>query len=194
MEPNNYGIYYSYYDLQHFGVKGRSGRYPYGSGDRPYQDKERSKGKRGGIGEYIRKRRENKEAKAKEELIKEQDQRRRQEERFKSSRETVVNRGSASEALEYHRKFGLTNQELQTVVSRLDWEAKLKSADKKAKEAGFNKMNDIMDKVGKVTNWTDTGIRAWNDIAAIYNSTSYGKESPLTSIKKGDSGDKDKKK
>lgn len=29
-------------ELFHFGIKRRSGRYPYGSGNRPYQDKERS--------------------------------------------------------------------------------------------------------------------------------------------------------
>lgn len=28
-------------ELFHFGTKGRSGRYPYGSGERPYQDRER---------------------------------------------------------------------------------------------------------------------------------------------------------
>lgn len=29
------------YDILHYGVKHRSGRYPYGSGERPYQDRER---------------------------------------------------------------------------------------------------------------------------------------------------------
>lgn len=190
MGPNNYGVYYSPYDLQHFGVKKRSGRYPYGSGERPYQDKERG---RGGIRGFIKERKAKKEAKAKEDLLRQQEKTARAEERFKQSRETIVNRGSASEALEYHRKFGLTNQELQTVTSRLDLEAKLASADKKAREAGFNKMDDIMNKVGKVTNWTDTGIRAWNDFAAIYNATSYGKEKPFTFVKKDGGGDGKKK-
>lgn len=30
-------------EIYHFGVKRRSGRYPYGSGERPYQDRESSK-------------------------------------------------------------------------------------------------------------------------------------------------------
>lgn len=30
-------------ELTHFGIKRRSGRYPYGSGERPYQDQEKSK-------------------------------------------------------------------------------------------------------------------------------------------------------
>lgn len=29
--------------LYHFGVKRKSGRYPYGSGDRPFQDREAAK-------------------------------------------------------------------------------------------------------------------------------------------------------
>lgn len=30
-------------EIYHFGIKGRSGRYPYGSGERPYQDREQAR-------------------------------------------------------------------------------------------------------------------------------------------------------
>ena len=38
MEAWRRELYHS--ELYHYGVLHRSGRYPYGSGDRPYQDKE----------------------------------------------------------------------------------------------------------------------------------------------------------
>lgn len=36
VRPNYRPGFYSY-EIYHFGVKHRSGRYPYGSGERPYQ-------------------------------------------------------------------------------------------------------------------------------------------------------------
>lgn len=42
-------ITYKYQDLLHFGIKQRSGRYPWGSGDRPYQRLEGQNSTRRGI-------------------------------------------------------------------------------------------------------------------------------------------------
>lgn len=48
----------SEYDIVHFGIKRRSGRYPWGSGERPYQSEGGgSSGSSDGIGSAIRKRR-----------------------------------------------------------------------------------------------------------------------------------------
>lgn len=170
-----------------------SGRYPLGSGDRPYQKFEGSRRKSGGISGYIRSRKERKaesqHAKAMTDAQKraaEEVERRRQ---LEADKERVLRSGSATEIMRYQGL--LTNQELQTAVTRLNLESSLKTMSQKEIKSAVDKFNSIM-KVVKIGNdWAKIGTDTYNTLAAIYNATPDGQKKPLTLVNKG-SGDKKK--
>lgn len=172
------------YYLSHGGPG--SGRYPLGSGDRPFQKFEGSNGKGGGIRGYIQSRRakklEAKEQKARNEELRkrmEEEQKRRQHELDK---ERVLKKGSAIEVARYQGE--LTNQELQNVVTRLNLESQLSGYVQKETKTAVDKVDNIMKTVKTGTEWAKIGTDTYNTIAAIYNATPDGQKKPLTLVKK----------
>lgn len=98
--------------LLHFGIKRKSGRYPWGSGKEPYQSEERKKSK-----------------KEKEPMSKEEAERRR---------EIVLRTATASDLQKI--KSEITQQELQSVINRLRLEQQLSelvAAEQKKKQQTF---------------------------------------------------------
>lgn len=182
-----------FYYLSHGGPG--SGRYPWGSGDRPYQRLEKSK-QRHGIGEYIRSRRAKK---AEEQMQKDMEEARRrtaaEEERRKrleADKERVLRAGSAREVLQYQGM--LTNKELQDAYNRIDWEKKLSSVAASEIQTNMQKMDKAMSNLKTINNWGSTLTDSYNLMAAVYNATAEGKKDPWPEIKKSSGGEGKKKK
>lgn len=190
---------YNYY-LSHGGPG--SGRYPLGSGERPYQKFEGSgrrrilrsggvntKPKRSyGLGGYLKARKAKKAEEKQQQLTEEAAQRKRQHD---ADRERVLRKGTATEVLKYQGE--LTNKELGEVTTRLNLERQLRSLSSQEAKSAIDSVDNIMKTVKTGTEWAKIGIDTYNTFVSVYNSTPDGKKKPLTVIRKG-SGDDGKKK
>lgn len=76
--------------------------------------------------------------------------------------------GKATKA--YQKKDKMTDQELTSVVNRIQTEKRLEDFSRREREAGFEAIDQAMKKVGKITAWSAIAIRAYNTIAQINNS------------------------
>lgn len=170
-----------------------SGRYPLGSGDRPYQKFEGSRRKSGGISGYIRSRKErkaeSKHAKAMADAQKraaEEVERRRQ---LEVEKERVLRGGTASEVMRYRGQ--LTNKELSDVADRLRLENQIGGYSQKEIKTGLDHLKKIQAFSNVGSALAKDGIEIYNSLAAIYNATPDGQKKPLTLVNKG-GGDKKK--
>lgn len=178
------------YELYHEGVKRRSGRYPWGSGARPYQSMERNSSRRHtSLVSYVKGRKEQKRLEEAKQKAREAAEEKR---RHDADKERVLREGSATEVLKYRGE--LTNQELQNAVSRLNLEASLTKISEKEAKQMMDRIDSVMQNVKTVTNWTKIGTDTYNTIVDIYNITEEGKKNPLTKIGSGGGGDSGKKK
>lgn len=175
-----------YFYLSHGGPG--SGRYPLGSGERPYQKFEGSRKKSRGIFGYIR---ERKAKKIEEEQQKERNmelQKRIEEEQKKrqhdSDKERVLREGTATEVMKYRGE--LTNQELQNAFTRLNLEKQLSHLSQQETKSAIDKIDNVMKTVKTGTEWAKIGTDTYNTFAAIYNATPEGQKNPLTLVGKGD--------
>ena len=183
--------YNTYYYLSHGGQG--SGRYPWGSGDRPYQRLEKSRG-RSSISEYIRSR---KQKKAEQKQIQTAEEERKmkmlQAERdrlHKENRDKVLRSGSAIEVMKYQGE--LTNKELQDAYNRIDLERKLSSFAQSDVKTGMEKIDKAMSNLKTINNWGSTLTDSYNLMASIYNATPEGKKDPWNLVKKEGGGGKKK--
>ena len=87
---------------------------------------------------------------------------------FEAEKKKALESGSAADVLKFKGK--LTNQELQTALTRINLEAQLSSISQKNVQTGLDKVTSIMDKVDKVRNATEKGINAYNTVAKVSNS------------------------
>lgn len=171
-----------------------SGRYPLGSGDRPYQKFEGKNGKRSGIAGYIQSRRAKKFEDQRLKQIKEQQRLKREQEenekRLAADKERVLRSGSPEEVMRY--KGQLSNKEWNEVAERLRLERQV---------SGYAEQDvkDALDKLKKVQAYTNVGsalakdgIELWNSFAGIYNATPEGQKKPLTLINRGGGKKKEK--
>lgn len=156
---------YNYNELYHYGIPRRSGRYPYGSGDRPYQSsggvstRKVSRSGRLTIRQRIANRRAAAQKASKEKEMKREQEARAQHERNK---ERVLREGTALELKEYANE--LSNAELESAIKRLELNKKLNSYSKKEVQTTFDKVDNFMSKAGKVNNWATTSINAYNNV------------------------------
>lgn len=179
-----------FYYLSHGGPG--SGRYPLGSGERPYQKYEGT-GRRGsGISGYIQSRRakrvEEKQQKQRNEELRKRSEEEQRKKQHDNDKERVLRKGTATEVLRYQGE--LTNQELQSAFTRLNLEANLRNLSQKEIKTTMNKIDEIMKTVKTGTEWAKIGTDTYNTFAAIYNATPEGQKKPLTLVSKGDSGKK----
>lgn len=175
---NGLSEYYVYgNDLFHYGTKGRSGRYKWGTGDRPYQRLETAKPKRykKSLPKRISERRAEKKAarakaKADQKAREIEAERKRyldQQKKLRDSlnKEELLKEGKASEILKYESV--LTNQELQEALNRINTRAQLAKISANEIQTGWQKMDDAMKKVKNVNDWTSTGIATAKNIQEI---------------------------
>lgn len=178
------------YYLSHGGPG--SGRYPWGSGDRPYQRLEGSGQRPRGISGYIRSRKMKKEEERQQKERNEELRRRLEDEQKKrqhdADKERVLREGTATEVMKYQGE--LTNQELQSAFTRLNLESQINNLSQKEMKSAMDKVDNIMKTIKTGTEWAKIGTDTYNTIAAIYNATPEGREKPLTLVGKGDGGKK----
>lgn len=122
-------------DIQHFGTPRHSGRYPWGSGKRPYQSSESPP------------------------------RNETPEQREARKQKVLRTARSATEIKEFADE--LTYSELDNALKRIDLNQKLDKFVKQEKEAGIRKIDDAMQKVGQINDWTTVGIQSLNNINAI---------------------------
>lgn len=172
-------------EIYHIGMPRRSGRYPWGSGDRPFQSAK-------GISGYIRKKKQEKADVAAQKERNEQLRRAMEEEQKKqhhdADKERVLREGTATEVLKYQGE--LTNQELQNAVTRLNLESSLRGLSQKETKSAIDKVDEIMKNIKTGTEWAKIGTDTYNTFATIYNATPEGQSKPLTLVGRGDGGKK----
>lgn len=163
-------------DIYHYGIKRKSGRYPFGSGERPYQ----SVNGGGVISGYFRERaRKKKEAAA----AKAGAQQTRTAEQESAEKDRILREGSATEVMSLRGK--VTNQELQQAVTRLNLEAQLKNMSAKEFQSTMSKIDNVMKDVKMGAEWAKIGIDTYNTMAKIYNTTDEGKKDPWPMVGEG---------
>lgn len=174
-----------FYYLSHGGPG--SGRYPLGSGERPYQKFEDSKKRARGISGYIKaiktKKIEEQQQRAKIEAQKKKIEEEREKKQLAEDKERVLRSGTASEVMKYQGK--LTNKELQDAVDRLRLEKQLSGYSAEEVKTALDKMKKIQSFTNVSSALAKDGIEIWNSLASIYNATSAGKKDPLALVKKG---------
>lgn len=149
----------SVYYLAHGGPG--SGRYPLGSGDRPYQKFEGSRRKKSsGISGYI-------SAKRKETKLAKEIQRRQAAEKHNADKERVLRSGTAKEVSRY--KGELSKAELQEVYNRLNLEKKISEMSSTEILDNQKALNTILNNVTKTAGWVAEGAAAYNILASVYN-------------------------
>lgn len=157
---NSYTPYQNY--LCHFGIKRRSGRYPYGSGENPYQ-------REGGKKRIFGKKKEDKKINPAD--MKKQFQSKQEKTEFLRKAET------ATEVLQYRDE--LTQKELDAALNRVNTIEKLRTASRKEIDAAWDAMDNAVKKVGMVNNWAKTGIDSAGviqDIIKILNGEAAPKQ------------------
>lgn len=160
----------------HVGVLRRSGRYPWGSGKRPFQS---------GGGPTNTK-------KSKKQLAAEKAKATRAKNKaHEEEKQRVLREGNATEVLQF--KSELTTKEMEDALKRIDVVSQLESFSKKEIKTYMNKIDDAMQGVKTATNWIKIGTDTYNTLAKLYNATEEGQKKPLTIIQGGGEG-KDKKK
>lgn len=179
------GEYFKMNELYHYGIPKRSGRYPWGSGDRPFQSSGGAAGPKKKSNWRLKR-----EQRAAAKEYKRQLEAAEEKRKHDADKARVLRSGSATEVMKYQGE--LTNKELQEVATRLDWESKIRGYSKKEIESAMDKMDSVMKNVGKINNWVNTATDSYNIMASIYNATAEGKKNPLSKINKGE-GKKDKK-
>lgn len=85
-----------------------------------------------------------------------------------SAKDHALKSGKASDVLKY--KGRLSNKELQDAVQRINLERQLSELSAKETQSNFDKVNNVMQKVGQVTDWANKGINAYGVIAKVWNS------------------------
>lgn len=162
-----------------------SGRYPLGSGERPYQSLEGSGGglfrKRGG---FLGRLRERKEMRERNEELRRAMETARKEREFEMDKDRVLREGSALEVMRYKGK--ISNNELQAAVTRLNLESQLEGYAAKETKTALEKFDTIMKTVKTGTEWAKIGTDTYNTFAAIYNATPDGQNKPLRLVGKGE--------
>lgn len=94
----------------------------------------------------------------------------RKQEEYESAKQKTLQSGTAQDILKY--KGELTNQELQTAISRLNLERQLKDINDKDNyvETGWDKADKIFSKVGKVSGYINTTANAMNSVNNLVTS------------------------
>lgn len=136
-------------ELYHYGIKRRSGRYPYGSGERPYQGVEGSQ-KRGLLS--FRKKKEPKKPPLPDPSTPE----------YEKMKRKALKSGTATEVLQF--KNSLTQKEMQDAVNRITLERRLSDISRQERDDAWNAINSAMKKVGDAKNWTKTGLEIYDMI------------------------------
>lgn len=170
-------------ELYHYGKPRRSGRYPWGSGENPYQGERRAKGLTGKIQTRRAEKKMKEMEKKRDELLKQAKAREEQTRWRAENKERVIRSGGVKEVSMY--KGELTNREYEEIFKRFDYETRLAAMSPSEFTKNMKKMDNFMKNLRLIQQWTDIGTDLWNSMARIYNTTDQGREQPLRLVNKG---------
>lgn len=88
-------------------------------------------------------------------------------EAYEAAKQKALKSGSAKDVLKF--KGDLTQQEMQSAISRIRWEQDMQNLSGKEISKGQAKADELFNKVEKATKYADTSIKAWNTVANVYN-------------------------
>lgn len=188
----NYMISPTNSDLQHHGILGmRWGRrngppYPLDGSSHSASEKKagwrKSLSSAKGIFGRRKKAKADRVAKANaKKIVEERLKQKEADEFFEKNKEKILRSSKAKDVLANQAR--LTNQELNEAVSRMDLNERISRHAMNQTASAWKRMNSIMNgPVKDMVDWTDTGIKAWNEMAKIYNATSQGKKEKLPII------------
>lgn len=191
-------------DLQHHGILGmhwgrRNGPpYPLGAGDHSASEKKagwRKSLSSGGIFGKRKKAKADRVTKANaKKIVEERLKDKEADEFFEKNKEKILRSSKAKDVLANQAR--LTNQELQDAVNRMNLNQQLSQyIDKQRPLSNWEKLDKtIRGPVKDMVDWTDIGIRAWNDLAKMYNVTPAGQKEKLPLIGQGGGDNNQKKK
>ena len=112
---------------------------------------------------------------------------------YEEGKQKALKTGSATDVLKY--KGDLTKTEMDAALSRIRWEDEMRKYSDKELAPGKSKTEQVMDKVGNLTDYAVKGAKAWNMIANVVNAFSGTDGVSLPKIDTNiDSGNKDKRK
>lgn len=144
--------------LCHYGIPRRSGRYKWGSGDRPYQSME---------GQGLSRKEKRQQAKAEKNAIKkarEDAAAEKAKQAYEEERLRVLSSGgrSATAALKYSDTY--TTQELASLVSRVRMTKELEKLAAEERITFMKKVDNVMNGIDKATKYADTTMKAFKKV------------------------------
>lgn len=86
---------------------------------------------------------------------------------YEEKRQQILKSGKASQVQKY--KGEMTNQELRDALNRIQWEKELDKMSASETKSGFEKIDETMEKVGKVRNWANIAMDTYDTIATFHN-------------------------
>ena len=106
--------------------------------------------------------------------------------KFDEEKEKVLRSGKASEILKY--KGQMTNAEMQTAIDRIDKESRLYGLSQKEQKTAWDKLDNIFDKVGKITNWVNKAADGYTAVDKLLKKFNGGDDEDLLqkAVKSGD--------
>lgn len=90
---------------------------------------------------------------------------RREAKAKEDEKQKILKTGSAADILAIRGE--ISNTELRDALDRVKWVNELNSIAKKDADAGWDKMDDVMKKVGKVNNWTSTALTTYGNLDKV---------------------------
>ena len=191
-------------DIQHHGILGmRWGRKngpPYPLGSSAHSASEKKAGWRkslssGGIFGKRKKAKADRVAKANaKKIVEERLKDKEADEFFEKNKEKILRSNKAKDVLSNQSR--LTTQELEDAIKRMNLNVQLAQYEVKQRPASnWQKFDNIMrGPVKDMVDWSETGIKAWNVMARMYNATPQGQKEKLPVIQSDGGGGGGKKK
>lgn len=156
--------------LAHHGILGmkwgkRNGP-PYPLTDKMHSAAEKAAGWRKSLGDAYKahkKKKVQKKALAKARQVRAENVKKEAErKRYEDDKQKALSSGKASDIMRF--KGDLTNDQYDKAFKRLEWERKMTDLSNKEVQTGWDKMDDIFDKVGKMTDYVNKSTNAWDAI------------------------------
>lgn len=176
--------------IEHYGIQGKSGRYPLGSGDRPYQDDRFASRRAKKAYDKAKVKADKKRAKEKELAAKEKAEKEAKEkkaaEKLAENRKTILqDPGKLSKHMN-DEEYKFTNEEIKSAMDKFNWQKNLNDLSNAKLNAAKQKMDSILG-IGK------SAISFYNLAAGVKNSIDRDSKLPIIKFDKDNREDLDKK-
>lgn len=147
------------------------------------------------LGHYIKNRKiKKKRAAALEKARVARAEKKKQEEAKKQheeARQKALKSGDIDEVLKFKGEY--TNQELNDVIARLNYEQRLSNIKESQTTTGLDKFNNLMDNVDRINRGVEKGVGLYDTVAKINNAFNKDHKLPVVNLK-GNDKKKDKNK